>query len=126
MSTSTKSALRVLKWFMAQGAKGGTADECESSLGGRHQRINDLVRAGYLAETKERRLTKAGRPATVYVYQAADTGKVYKPSASEKDARIMAAAKAYIRTRATVRTDDGVKTAIIKLLRALDTTTWSP
>jgi len=130
---TTQRALAMLQWFIGRGPQGGTTDECETALGLRnlHTRATELVRAGRLITTGKTRLTRARRPAVVYVYRDTDVPlqvakRPRKAELTSQDAKLLAAARHYVKARSRARSDTQAKAIILKLLRALDTTTWSP
>lgn len=59
----------VFRWFVQQGAAGGTAEECEVALGMRRSsasaRIAELKADGWLLDTRQRRNTSSGCEAAV-------------------------------------------------------------
>lgn len=65
--------LRARVWAHVErcGHHGATCDEIERDLGLTHQtasaRVNELVKAGRLVDSDERRKTRSGRNATVWV-----------------------------------------------------------
>lgn len=62
--------LAVFSFLVSRGDRGATDDEIERALGLRHQsasaRRRELVQAGLVEETEERRKTRSGRTATVW------------------------------------------------------------
>ena len=62
---------RVYRFIHEQGAKGATADEVQVALGLTHQtgapRVTELARLGRIVRTDERRKTRWGRNAGVYI-----------------------------------------------------------
>lgn len=66
--------IKVLLAIKNAGKNGRTSDELENQLGLSHQtcspRVSELVRRGLIKDSKLRRVTQAGRPATVWVTTA--------------------------------------------------------
>ena len=62
---------RILRFVTSRGVHGATDDEGETTLGIMAQtytpRRGELVRQGLLVDSRERRPTRSGRPATVWV-----------------------------------------------------------
>jgi len=67
----------VLSTISKRGERGATDDEIEVITGMSHAtasaRRNDLLHAGWIKPSGERRKTRAGRPATVWVMTRAET-----------------------------------------------------
>lgn len=63
----------VLALFRSAGSRGLTCDEAEELSGKRHQsisaRVRELARDGEIVRTEERRPTRSGRMAHVYLYR---------------------------------------------------------
>lgn len=61
----------VMRVVVAAGRRGATCDECEVVTGLLHQncsaRVRDLVLSGYIEDSGQRRPTRTGRAARVYV-----------------------------------------------------------
>lgn len=102
------SSLEIQAWFIRMGARGGTADECAGKLGLMHHAVsaalNRLRRSGALQITKERRITRSGHSAHVYVWAPHGKTTAVKPSPSI-DQRILKVAKAFVAKRARVRNE---------------------
>ena len=62
---------RVYEYIHSQGARGATADEAQQALGLSHQtcapRVTELAKIGRIVRTDERRKTRYGRNAGVYL-----------------------------------------------------------
>lgn len=65
---------KVFEIIFDQGIVGHTCDEIERVLGGRHQsisaRVTELHQAGHIVDNGERRRTRSGRSAVVWVAKA--------------------------------------------------------
>ncbi len=63
--------LDVLRWFVAQGDVGGTADDLEAAFNLGHNatspRVTELIALGLLMRTRKKRRTRQGSPAFVCV-----------------------------------------------------------
>jgi len=123
----TPRALAILQWFKTRGSRGGTTDECENALGleNLHTRANELVRAGRLELTAERRLTRYRRQAIVYRYRESNAlvptvARLKRVELTAQDAKLLSAARSYVKSKRSARTDVQVKAAILKLLRTLN------
>lgn len=128
------TALRILTWFAATADKGGTVDECEMALGLSHQtaspRVHEFIQAGCLKQTSERRRTRSGATACVYVpvvgatfanfMRAAGSPRRVSPELSQHDEVLLRAARAYVRDRPKAQSDKQIKGAILRLVRALN------
>lgn len=69
-SRASSDRTAVLAWIREAGARGATDDEIERALDMKHQtasaRRRELVLAGLIAPTGERRPTRSGSPAQVW------------------------------------------------------------
>ena len=129
-----RAAFRILAWFVSRGAKGGIVDECEAALDLRHQtaspRVNELTRAGCLTLTDDRRGTRSGKTARVYVYKPGTSFALFlglpprprtsKAGLSDLEASILAAGKSYVAGRATAKSSEQVKKLMLKLVTTLN------
>ena len=90
MSSSVPT--RVLAWYLKQGPKGGTVDDCSRALALQNQSVSGsvtrLANAGQLSKTDEMRETRLKRPAAVYVHSkfAKGPSKAKKGGTSKEDA----------------------------------------
>jgi hypothetical protein len=66
-------AQRVLEFIQSAGQHGATCDEAMATLGLTHQsaspRFTDLEQRGLIVRTQNKRNTRSGNPAAIYVYQ---------------------------------------------------------
>ncbi len=83
-----KQLVRVYRYFVERGDDGATDDECQVALNlngdSQRPRRDWLSQHGYLSKTKNKRLTRKGRPADVHVW----SGKVLPKSTATNSAAI--------------------------------------
>lgn len=81
-----RQLVRVYRYFVERGDDGATDDECQAALGlngdSQRPRRDWLSQHGYLSKSKNKRLTRKGRPADVHVW----TGKVLPSAAATNTA----------------------------------------
>lgn len=129
------TALRVLSWFSSISPRGATANECSVGCGVIHHtvttRISELVRAGCLEDTGERRATQSGSStAAVHRYKPGSSFKAYLGLVSRKstsrvkitseDMLVLSVSKTYLRSIQRARSKGQVKKALLKLITDLN------
>jgi predicted transcriptional regulator len=123
------SSLEIQAWFIQRGERGGTTDECAGSLGLMHHAVsaalNRLRRSGALQMTDERRATRSGHTAHVYVWAPNAKRSAAKPEPS-RDQRILKVAKAFVAKRSGVSTDRQYARLVRTLIEGLSEIALKP
>lgn len=96
-------AERVLEYVRSAGRHGCTCDEAIHGLGLTHQtaspRFTELETKGWIARTGERRLTRSGNPAAIYVYT--EPGTLFSSPKPTRTDTYRAVIRAALEARAT-------------------------
>lgn len=132
-SSRLRVAFQILQWLDLCGAVGGTTDEAESAIGLPHQtvspRINELAHVGCVRRLDEKRETRFGSKAFIYVLGTADFKSFARfrtrrrqsaAGLSVRDKAMLEATRIFVAQRAKTRTQDAFKRAVVKLLADLD------
>jgi len=96
-------AQRVLDLVRSSGMHGATCDEAIAILGLTHQtaspRFTELEAKGWIRRTGERRLTRSGNPAAIYVYT--EPGTLFSSPKPTRTDTYRAVIRAALEARAT-------------------------
>lgn len=129
-SNGTSVPTRVLTWYLATSAKGGTVDDCSRSLGLANQSVSGavtrLTNAGKLSKTDLTRSTRLKRPAAVYVHSkfAKGPSNANKAEASRaeaaREARVLQLFRQYVEARKKAGKDErAIQRALMRLMKGL-------
>lgn len=124
---------RVLAWYLKQGPKGGTVDECSLALGAANQSVSGavtrLTNAEKLSKTDTVRETRLKHQAAVYVHAkfAKGPSKAKKAVASEENMIRMGVERDVVRTfrryvearKRAGKDERAIQRALMKMMKSL-------
>jgi hypothetical protein len=119
---------RVLAWYLKQGPKGGTVDDCCKSLAlgnySTSSAVSRLVRAGHLVRTADARTTRMKRRASVYVHtnfvQTTPVAAKQMTGTKKTEGDVLRIFWRYVETRKKAGKDDrAIQRALMKMMKDL-------